>query len=179
MWVIDWMPIHSDIWLSVTRDAGRHHDCAARPRMDNCLGLCARLRGADRHHTSRSGERPVTWQGWLQIIVFAVLALAVRPRGDYIARCIDGTARLPRLCGPAERLFWRRSRPLSPQCISTQTATRLQAGGNMEGKEVRSASVSRHCSPPSAPLPPMARSTQCMTASCNVWLRAAPQCDAG
>ena len=50
----------------------------------------------------------MTGQGWLQIAVFAALALAVvRPLGDHIARSLDGTSRLARLCGPAERPLYR------------------------------------------------------------------------
>ena len=50
----------------------------------------------------------MTWQGWLQIAVFAVLTLAVvRPLGDYIARAIDGTGRLARLGARIETPLYR------------------------------------------------------------------------
>ncbi len=42
----------------------------------------------------------MTWQGWLQIALFAVLIIAaVRPLGGYMARVIDGG------CTPPQRLF--------------------------------------------------------------------------
>ena len=34
----------------------------------------------------------MTWQGWLQLAIFAVLTTAaVRPLGGYIERSLDGT----------------------------------------------------------------------------------------
>jgi K+-transporting ATPase ATPase A chain len=51
----------------------------------------------------------MTWQGWLQIAVFAVLATAtVRPLGGYIARVIDAGSTTPqRLLRPIETGFYR------------------------------------------------------------------------
>jgi potassium-transporting ATPase potassium-binding subunit len=50
----------------------------------------------------------MTWQGWLQIAVFAALTTAtVKPLGLYIARCLDGTSGLVRALAPVERGFFR------------------------------------------------------------------------
>jgi K+-transporting ATPase ATPase A chain len=50
----------------------------------------------------------MTWQGWLQIAVFAALTTAlVKPLGLYITRCIDGTSGLVRALAPLERGFFR------------------------------------------------------------------------
>ena len=51
----------------------------------------------------------MTWQGWLQIAVFAALiTAAVKPLGGYIARIVDGRGRVRRA------LRADRERPLSP-----------------------------------------------------------------
>jgi K+-transporting ATPase ATPase A chain len=51
----------------------------------------------------------MTWQGWLQIALFAALvAAAVRPFGAYIARVLDGGCTpLQRLLGPLETRLYR------------------------------------------------------------------------
>jgi K+-transporting ATPase ATPase A chain len=50
----------------------------------------------------------VTWQGWLQIAVFAVLITAtVRPLGAYVARIVDGPLKLPRPLAAFERGLYR------------------------------------------------------------------------
>jgi potassium-transporting ATPase potassium-binding subunit len=51
----------------------------------------------------------MTWQGWTQLALFAVLiAASVRPLGGYIARVIEGGCTpLQRLLRPAETAFYR------------------------------------------------------------------------
>ena len=50
----------------------------------------------------------MTWQGWLQIVVFAVLiTAAVKPLGGYIARIVTGEARIPRLLAAIEAGIYR------------------------------------------------------------------------
>ena len=46
----------------------------------------------------------MTWQGWLQIAVFAALVTAVvKPLGGYIMRNVEGGGRVQRACFPLER----------------------------------------------------------------------------
>jgi potassium-transporting ATPase potassium-binding subunit len=53
----------------------------------------------------------MTWQGWLQIGIFAVAITAlVRPFGGYIASIFNGTSRLQRALAPIENLFYRVAR---------------------------------------------------------------------
>jgi potassium-transporting ATPase potassium-binding subunit len=50
----------------------------------------------------------MTWQGWVQLAIFAVLTTAaVRPFGGYIARCLDGRSSLARLGAPVEKCISR------------------------------------------------------------------------
>ena len=50
----------------------------------------------------------MTWQGWLQITVFAALVVAVvKPLGGYIARIADGSSRVVRLFAPMENGLYR------------------------------------------------------------------------
>jgi len=51
----------------------------------------------------------MTWNGWLQILVYSVAVLAcVRPLGRYIHRAMEGEKHpLARLLGPLERLIYR------------------------------------------------------------------------
>jgi K+-transporting ATPase ATPase A chain len=50
----------------------------------------------------------MTWQGWLQIAVFAALVAAVvKPLGGYIARIADGSSRVVRLFAPLETGLYR------------------------------------------------------------------------
>jgi K+-transporting ATPase ATPase A chain len=50
----------------------------------------------------------VTWQGWLQIVVFAVLiTAAIKPFGGYIARNVDGSGWVQRTFVPVERGLYR------------------------------------------------------------------------
>jgi potassium-transporting ATPase potassium-binding subunit len=57
--------------------------------------------------TSRSGDR-MTWQGWLQIGIFAaLLTTAVRPLGAYIAAIAEGRLRVPRVLLLFERALYR------------------------------------------------------------------------
>ncbi|HLB99625.1 MAG TPA: potassium-transporting ATPase subunit KdpA, partial [Acetobacteraceae bacterium] len=50
----------------------------------------------------------MTWQGWLQIAVFAALVVAVvKPLGGYIARIADGSSRVVRLFAPMENGLYR------------------------------------------------------------------------
>ena len=50
----------------------------------------------------------MTWQGWLQIAVFATLITAlVKPLGGYFARVADGTSRIQRALAPFENGFYR------------------------------------------------------------------------
>jgi K+-transporting ATPase ATPase A chain len=50
----------------------------------------------------------MTWQGWLQIAVFAALiAAVVHPLGGYIARIADGSSRVVRLFAPVETRLYR------------------------------------------------------------------------
>jgi K+-transporting ATPase ATPase A chain len=50
----------------------------------------------------------MTWQGWLQIAVFAALITAlVRPLGGYIARVTTGEARIPRPLAAIEQGIYR------------------------------------------------------------------------
>jgi K+-transporting ATPase ATPase A chain len=50
----------------------------------------------------------VTWQGWLQIAVFAALVTAaVKPLGGYIARSIAGLGRVQRVLAPIENGVYR------------------------------------------------------------------------
>jgi K+-transporting ATPase ATPase A chain len=50
----------------------------------------------------------MTWQGWLQIAVFAALVTAmVKPLGGYFVRNVEGGGRVQRICSPIERaLYW-------------------------------------------------------------------------
>jgi K+-transporting ATPase ATPase A chain len=50
----------------------------------------------------------MTWQGWLQIALFAVLiTAAVKPLGGYIARSLDGLGRVQRALAPIENGLYR------------------------------------------------------------------------
>jgi len=51
----------------------------------------------------------MTWQGWLQIVLFAALITAsVRPLGGYMARVIDGGCTpLQWVFSPLETAVWR------------------------------------------------------------------------
>ena len=50
----------------------------------------------------------MTWQGWLQVAIFAALVVAVvKPLGGYIARIADGSSRIVRLFGPLENGLYR------------------------------------------------------------------------
>ena len=50
----------------------------------------------------------MTWQGWLQLALFAALtAAAVQPFGGFILRAADGSGRLVRLLSPLERGLYR------------------------------------------------------------------------
>jgi K+-transporting ATPase ATPase A chain len=50
----------------------------------------------------------MTWQGWLQIAVFAALITAVvKPLGGYIARNVDGSGRMQRALEPLENSLYR------------------------------------------------------------------------
>jgi K+-transporting ATPase ATPase A chain len=50
----------------------------------------------------------VTWQGWLQIAVFAALiTAAIRPLGAYVSRIVDGPFRVPRPLAAFERGLYR------------------------------------------------------------------------
>jgi potassium-transporting ATPase potassium-binding subunit len=50
----------------------------------------------------------VTWQGWLQIALFAALVIvAVKPLGGYIARTVDGFGRVQRALAPIENGLYR------------------------------------------------------------------------
>jgi K+-transporting ATPase ATPase A chain len=60
--------------------------------------------------------------------------------------------------------FEQQGNPLLARWASTRRQ-RLQAGGNMEGKEVRFGIAASACSPPSPRPPPAARSTPCTTRS--------------
>ena len=54
------------------------------------------------------GQDAVTWQGWLQIAVFAALITAVvKPLGGYIARSVDGSGRVQRALAPIENGLYR------------------------------------------------------------------------
>ena len=50
----------------------------------------------------------MTWQGWLQLAVFAALIAAlVKPLGGYITRILDGTSRIQRTLAPVENGLYR------------------------------------------------------------------------
>jgi K+-transporting ATPase ATPase A chain len=50
----------------------------------------------------------MTWQGWLQIAIFAApVAAVVKPLGGYIARIADGSSRVVRLFAPLETGLYR------------------------------------------------------------------------
>jgi potassium-transporting ATPase potassium-binding subunit len=50
----------------------------------------------------------MTWQGWLQIAVFAALiAAVVKPLGGYIAGIVEGRGRVVRMCAPLETALYR------------------------------------------------------------------------
>jgi len=50
----------------------------------------------------------MTWQGWLQIAVFAALITAVvKPLGLYILRSVDGNGKVQRAVAPIERGLYR------------------------------------------------------------------------
>ncbi len=50
----------------------------------------------------------MTWQGWLQIAVFAALVTAVvKPLGGYIMRNVEGGGRVQRACFPLERALYK------------------------------------------------------------------------
>jgi K+-transporting ATPase ATPase A chain len=50
----------------------------------------------------------MTWQGWLQIAIFAILTTAaIRPLGRYISRCLDGRSSVARLGAPIEKGIYR------------------------------------------------------------------------
>jgi potassium-transporting ATPase potassium-binding subunit len=50
----------------------------------------------------------MTWQGWLQIAIFAALVVVVvKPLGGYIARIADGSSRVVRLFAPLENGLYR------------------------------------------------------------------------
>src|SRR5215469_9811524 len=56
----------------------------------------------------RRGQDVMTWQGWLQIMVFAALITAVvRPLGGYIVRSVDGRGKVTRVFAPFERVLYR------------------------------------------------------------------------
>ena len=50
----------------------------------------------------------MSWQGWLQVAIFAALVTAsVKPFGGYIARRVDGGGRVQRAFSPFERGVYR------------------------------------------------------------------------
>ena len=50
----------------------------------------------------------MSWQGWLQIVVFAgLITAAVRPLGGHIARSLDGCGRVQRVLAPIENGLYR------------------------------------------------------------------------
>ena len=50
----------------------------------------------------------MTWQGWLQIAIFAALIIAVvKPLGGIIARSVDGSGRVQRALAPIENGLYR------------------------------------------------------------------------
>ncbi len=50
----------------------------------------------------------MTWQGWLQIAVFAALTIAVvKPLGGYIARSVGGDGRVQRMFALLENSLYR------------------------------------------------------------------------
>src|ERR1700743_2421707 len=50
----------------------------------------------------------MTWQGWMQIVVFAALITAsVKPLGGYIVRNVEGGGRVQRTFGSFERGLYR------------------------------------------------------------------------
>src|SRR5579862_1719837 len=50
----------------------------------------------------------MTWQGWVQIALFAaVIAAMVKPLGGYIARIVTGEARIPRSLAAIEACIYR------------------------------------------------------------------------
>jgi len=50
----------------------------------------------------------MSWQGWLQIVVFAgLITAAVRPLGGHIARSLDGCGRVQRALAPIENGLYR------------------------------------------------------------------------
>ena len=50
----------------------------------------------------------MTWRGWLQIVIFAVLITAlVKPLGGYIVRTVDGGGHVSRIFAPVERGLYR------------------------------------------------------------------------
>src|ERR1700686_905590 len=53
----------------------------------------------------------MTWQGWVQIAVFAALiTAAVKPLGGYIAGIVTGEARIPRPLAAIEGVVYRLGR---------------------------------------------------------------------
>ncbi len=77
----------------------------------------------------------MTWQGWLQIALFAALIIAaIRPLGGYMARVIDGGCTpLQRVLGPFETAIYRLA-GVDPAEEQTWPA---YATGLLEGKELR------------------------------------------
>ncbi len=50
----------------------------------------------------------MTWQGWLQIAVFAAVVTAlVKPLGGYISRALDGSGSVQRVTAPLENALYR------------------------------------------------------------------------
>jgi K+-transporting ATPase ATPase A chain len=50
----------------------------------------------------------MTWLGWLQIAIFAILTTAaIRPLGRYISRCMEGRSSVARLGAPIEKGIYR------------------------------------------------------------------------
>src|SRR5271165_5552603 len=91
-----------------TRRAGSLDACAAGRRLRRRERLCTRLRQRHPTRQRRDGPATMTWQGWLQIAVFAALVAAVvKPLGGYIARIADGSSRVVRLFAPLETGLYR------------------------------------------------------------------------
>ena len=57
----------------------------------------------------------MTWQGWLQIAIFAALiAAVVQPLGGYISRIVAGSSRLPEAADLPVLLAHRAAKPADP-----------------------------------------------------------------
>src|SRR4029078_3720442 len=79
------------------------------------LALCSERRDRNRHRdlscdrSAVSGEVLMTANGYLQLVLYVVVRLAIaKPLGTYMARIFEGQpAVLNTLCGPLERLLYR------------------------------------------------------------------------